>query len=288
MPYGVSSTCSSCTDRPSVTSCEGCGQKFCSTCQSNHRNELSLQLDELFNRRNELVVTMNTQIPATDDTDPPCLVDINRWQDDMIANINRIASRARQSARQMLRAASQDFRSKLDNISHDLSKRQKTSGYVEGDLERIRQQLSQLEDDLKRVCQPIRIETSNTINWDSLLVVVPNRASQIDARTITHQASSTYQVSNRPTNRPGRTILVKRQAAHCSFPLPSAVNNSKPINTPPPYTFATPANPFYTPPSTRRATLSSRTYQCICCKTTNYRNDSGASICSVCRSPAQL
>jgi hypothetical protein len=177
MSFGTSSICVLCASQPSITSCEGCQRKFCLTCLSRHRNELDLELDDLFNRRNELVEIINNNLPSNTTDKCPCFDEINRWQNEMHTNIDRIASTARDNVRQLLSETSKNVRIELDQISHDLQQKQKTGGYVEGDLNRIKQQLTKLNDMVQRFNEQIRIDSSisKNIPWDSLLFVLSNK-----------------------------------------------------------------------------------------------------------------
>jgi len=177
MSFGTSSICVLCTSQPSITSCEGCQRKFCLTCLSRHRNELELELDDLFNRRNELVEIINNHLPSNTTDKCRCFDEINRWQNEMHANVDRIASTARDNVRQLLSETSKHVRVELDQISHDLQQRQKTGGYVEGDLNRIKQQLIKLNDMVQQFNEQVRIDTSisKNIPWDSLLFVLSNK-----------------------------------------------------------------------------------------------------------------
>lgn len=181
MSYGTSSICAQCTAQPSISSCEGCQRKFCLTCLSQHRNDLSLELDDLFNRRNELMEIVNNHLPSNTTDKCSCFDEINRWQYEMHANIDRIASAARESVRQSLSETSKNVRQELDQISQDLQQRQKSGGYVEGDLNRIKQQLIKLNDMVQRFNEQIQIDTSvsKNIPWDSLLFIVPHREKSL-------------------------------------------------------------------------------------------------------------
>jgi hypothetical protein len=180
MSYHTSSMCASCTGQPSTTSCEGCQRKFCLPCLSTHRNELSQELDELINRRNELFEIISNQVPNNTTSLYPCFDEINRWKNDMHANIDRIALAAQDNVRQLLSEASKSVRVELDKVSKDLQQQQKTGGYVENDLNRVKQQLTQLNDTVKRLKDRIRIDTSvsKSVDWDSLLFVMSNEGSR--------------------------------------------------------------------------------------------------------------
>jgi hypothetical protein len=184
MSLRPSPNCVLCTTQPSIISCEGCQRKFCLSCLTKHRNDLSLELDDLFNRRNELVESINNHLSNNTTDKSPCFDEINRWQNEMHANIDRIALTIRDNVRQIISEASKTIRIELDQISQDLQQKQKSSGYVEGDLNRIKEQLIKLNLTVQRFNEQIHIDTSSSknIDWDSLLFVIPNRESQINIK----------------------------------------------------------------------------------------------------------
>ncbi|CAF2325250.1 unnamed protein product [Rotaria sp. Silwood2] len=193
MSFGTSSICAICRSQPSTASCEGCQQKFCPTCLSQHRDQLSAELDDLFNRRNELFEIINNSSSNTTKIISPCFEDINRWQNEMHTTIDRIATTAQDHVRQILSEASKNVRIELDRVSQDLQQRQKNGGYVEGDLNRIKQQLTNLNGIVQRFNEQIQIDTSNTksINWDSLLHVIHNNSNQTYTKVPNVPISST-------------------------------------------------------------------------------------------------
>jgi hypothetical protein len=284
MSFGTSSICVLCTSQPSITSCEGCQRKFCLTCLSQHRNDLSLELDDLFNRRNELVEIISNHLPSNTTDRCSCFDEINRWQNEMHANIDRIASTARDNVRKFLSEASKNVRKELDQISQDLQQRQKTGGYVEGDLNRIKQQLIKLNDIVQRFNEQIRIDTriSKSIDWDSLLFVIPNKETPPVVPSNSNLYSSFSQSKN------FNLIII----IHLFF-LGSSITTSMPHQN----FYSNTSTPTSVPraignlrPTGRSASISmgSRplTYTCIGCKTTNPLNENGRNICSTCRCPA--
>jgi uncharacterized phage infection (PIP) family protein YhgE len=124
-----------------------------------------------------LVEFIGTQAPGNVTDKCSCFDEINRWQNEMHANIDRVATVARENVRQILSGTTKNVRMELDQLSQDLQQKQKTGGYVEGDLNRIRQQLMKLNDTVKRFNEQVHIDTSisKTIAWDSLLFVIPKQ-----------------------------------------------------------------------------------------------------------------
>jgi hypothetical protein len=155
-------------------------------------------LDGLFNRRNELVEILNNHLPNNTTDRCSCFDEINRWQNEMHANVDRVASTARENVRQFLSESSKNVRMELDQVSQDLQQRQKTGGYVEGDLKRLEQQLIKLNDIVQQFNEQIRIDASvsRNIPWDSLLIVTPTKGTFSTAPPSRTLYSSFHQSKN--------------------------------------------------------------------------------------------
>ncbi|CAF0817804.1 unnamed protein product [Adineta ricciae] len=268
MSFNRSNTCALCTALPSVSLCEGCQKKFCYTCFNKHRNDLSLELDDLFNRRNELMEVINSQLNNDSLNVNPCFEKIDRWQNEMHAHIDRITAAARDTVYKLTFEINSNIRNEFDEISKELQRQQKTNGYIESDLNRLRQQLIKLNDTVQQSHNKIHVDSSNSrnINWDTMLFVATNKAPHM---TMTSTSVPSSPNLNNSLNRSSHnTMSLSRH----------------------PYSSSTHTPNFYRTVS-RTASLStgsrsSTTYACIGCKTINNLRENGPSFCSVCHSPA--
>lgn len=190
MSFSSLPNCSDCGKNPSTTSCEGCQKKFCQKCIHEHRDELSRQMDTLCNTRNELVEMMSN--PSTNSNS--CLQEIDKWRKEMHAQIDRIASKARDYIQKSAQESNKNVRTELDRVSQELQERQKSGGYVEYDLSRIRQQLEDINNRIQQLYAGSRIDTSNSknINWDSLLRISSISESLVNSKPAFTQASPSH------------------------------------------------------------------------------------------------
>ena len=175
------SICAMCSYHPSTVSCEGCREKYCMECIQKHREELSKGLDELCNRRNELVARTSESLYGSMVNSLPCMKEIDRWEKDMHEKVNSIASRAKSRVQQLFLDSNNRVRTELIPVSQDLQKKEKSRGYLESDLCRISQKLTELNDMIEKFAERTQIDTSNSknIDWDSLLFVRQNNPNQI-------------------------------------------------------------------------------------------------------------
>lgn len=182
MPLGTSTYCCRCRTKLSITSCEGCQEKFCNNCFNEHRTALSNEFENLVNFRNQIVEIINRPSSSTTASSDSCFEKINRWETEMQKKIADIAAKARAQAQQCTPQSDRNIRSELDRISSDLQQKQKTNDYLEGDIIQIRRQLQMLNDMVERFNNQIRIDTSNSnkVDWNSLLTVTRDNTNQSD------------------------------------------------------------------------------------------------------------
>ncbi|UJR33333.1 hypothetical protein I4U23_020782 [Adineta vaga] len=270
MSFNRSNNCALCTTLPSVSLCEGCQRRFCHSCFNKHRDDLSLELDDLTNRRNELMEVINSHLTNDSSNINPYFDEIKRWQTEMHANIDRIATEARNTVEKLKSDVNSNIQNELDQISKELQQYQKTNGYVENDLNRIKQQLIRLNQTVQQFNNQISIDTSSSknINWNTMLFVVTNGRPQMNPISTSVLASPNL---NNTFNRNScHTMSLSRQqySPYTSMNQPS--NNYR--------------------PNVRSTSLSMgsapRTYACIGCKTVNTIQENGRNICSVCHCPA--
>ncbi|CAF2077687.1 unnamed protein product [Rotaria magnacalcarata] len=289
MSFSYSALCATCKHNPSTTSCQGCRGKYCSTCIYEHRADLSRELDGLFNIRNEFVENISN--PST--KIHPDFDEIDRWEKEMHGHIDCIASTARDQVRQFQSESSKNVRIELDEISKELQERQKTGGYIEDDLNRIKQQLKNLGSIIQQSNEQIRIDTSvsNNIDWNSLIRVMPIHGSR------TNSISNNFQANQAPNYSQKHPVPNYFQTNPNFYNPSDSLSNSKKSM---PYqqvysresTSYMPCRTGMPLNSTRGASMGMGNpishFTCIGCKTVNDYYENGRNICSACKCPAPL
>ena len=98
MSYSSLSLCSACGSHQGSTSCEGCQQKYCYECLTNHREALIVEIEALTNARNEVKEKFDNELINCQSA----ANEIDRWARDMHSEIDRVAQRSKEQVREKL------------------------------------------------------------------------------------------------------------------------------------------------------------------------------------------
>jgi hypothetical protein len=90
--------CITCDKEKSAVKCEGCSQIFCFDHLPNHRQELSVQLDQIELNRDLFRQTLNEQM--NNSKKHSLIKEIDQWEEDSIKLIQQTANECRQVLRQ--------------------------------------------------------------------------------------------------------------------------------------------------------------------------------------------
>ncbi|UJR33332.1 hypothetical protein I4U23_020781 [Adineta vaga] len=164
----------SCNERKGNTRCEGCNQLYCISCMSEHHGELMIHFELLIGTQKELKESfVNVESNWQTNQEHPCLTAVDQWEKDIIDRIQQIAAKARTTIHEMMTKNLSDMRRRLDQLAFDMEQRQQEGNYLDNDIAGVRNQLKQLDHDIKHVHEKIRINCSGTnkIDWNSLLYI---------------------------------------------------------------------------------------------------------------------
>jgi hypothetical protein len=143
-----------------------------------HHEELGMQFGLLIGIQKELKQSFDV-VESTWQTknDLPYLVEINRWEEEVINRIRQIAAKARTTASEMMAKNMSDIHRRLDQLAFDMEQRQQEGNYLDNDIAAVKNQLEHLDNTVKHVNEKIRINytATNKINWESLIYVTTNK-----------------------------------------------------------------------------------------------------------------
>ena len=108
-----------------------------------------------------------------------CLLEIDRWEEEVIDRIRQIASNVRTTVNEIMAKNMSDIRRRLNQLAFDMQQRQQEGNYLDNDIAGIRNQLTQLNISMKDLHEKIRIDckATNTVDWASLISVTTNKRS---------------------------------------------------------------------------------------------------------------
>jgi len=178
----ASKRCSVCNKELGSMHCTGCDEYFCWKDFKTHREGMFTLMDKIVEERNRLQDEINNGIQHSDQQNS--LVDkIDKWQKSIIEKVKQVAAQARQQASILLNAKQVKINTEFKSFSEELAHLKESENYVERDLTRLNQMISQFKQDLKQSTQPTTIvlhtEQSDGINWESLIYVEEKQATVI-------------------------------------------------------------------------------------------------------------
>lgn len=140
--------CVSCGKEKAVMKCGGCSNDFCFNHMTDHRQELSQQLDEIENIRDLFRQSLTEQISKPQKH--ALLRQIDQWEQESINKIRETAQETRQLLMQHTTKYFNEMEVKLDKLTRQLRESRQENDFIETDLRQWKQQLKSLEDELQR------------------------------------------------------------------------------------------------------------------------------------------
>ncbi|CAF3388530.1 unnamed protein product [Rotaria sp. Silwood2] len=140
----VKAPCATCSKPIGIYRCEGCEKQFCPNDLSNHRNELSKQLEQLGVEHNKFQETL---IETAKDLRTHELISrINAWEKESKAKIKQAAEEARQQIVKHAETNIKDISTRFREMAERLHQAQQENIYDERDLKRWMEQLEHLKE----------------------------------------------------------------------------------------------------------------------------------------------
>jgi hypothetical protein len=179
--------CCLCTPKRTlaITSCHGCRHHFCNKHFSEHRNQLSKNLNIIIHKHDEILQDLKIRIDQSireqfDNEDAQNLFrEINQWEDRTITACRHAAEEVRTAVKQAFDQSRTNgaLSERLLFVAKELEEQQHTENFVERDLDRWFKLLEELKQDINR---PIKYPTSlavetRDIDWKTSL-----RLSQLE------------------------------------------------------------------------------------------------------------
>ena len=145
-----------------------------------HHEELGIQLELLIDAQNDLKTSFDVfESNWKNKKEFSCLLEINRWEEEVIDRIRQVASKVRTTVNEMMTKNMSDTRRRLSQLAFDMQQRQQEGNYLDNDIADIRNQLAQLNSSVKDLHEKIRIDCkpADTVDWASLIYVTTNKKS---------------------------------------------------------------------------------------------------------------
>jgi hypothetical protein len=198
MEMATTKQCSMCAKQVESVYCNGCDGYFCWKDMKTHREGMFIAMDKLVEEHNYLQDQLNKAIQPSNQQNP-VIEQINVWEKNVITKVKQAAAQARQQAIELLNAKRIKISTEFESFTKELARLKDSEDYVEHDLTRLNQMISQFKQDLKDSTQTnkivLRTEQSNMISWEKLIFVEAQQAI-ITSKLIRYFSRVNIQIAN--------------------------------------------------------------------------------------------
>ncbi|UJR16013.1 hypothetical protein I4U23_002928 [Adineta vaga] len=136
---------SNCT-QTTVANCEGCSKAFCPTHFTQHRNLLDEKMNLIMSKHNDLKKMFNHH--RSEPYNHPLIQNINSWEKESVAKIQRRAKELRKEVLQLTIANQNELSIKLQQLSDRLKQSRVNGDFIETDLQLWKNSLIELKTNL--------------------------------------------------------------------------------------------------------------------------------------------
>ncbi|CAF0775812.1 unnamed protein product [Adineta steineri] len=135
----IKKPCMKCNKGGGVTTCDGCQQTFCMKHIIEHRQELSIELENLVHEHDLLRrdVSQENQVH-------PLLTQINEWEQESMTRIQVVAENARADLQQLVDESKGNLRLFMDKMTNEVQSGRELDDYTETDLAKWTEKLKEL------------------------------------------------------------------------------------------------------------------------------------------------
>ncbi|CAF0731783.1 unnamed protein product, partial [Didymodactylos carnosus] len=157
-----------------ASKCSGCNSMFCKIHFFEHRQQLKSELECVIYEHDMLNQQYFKSSSQNNTENELKLFNIiNEWENDTMSKIRLAAEQFRQRFQQVIGEKKEKVRKEFQTINHELRTRQNVNDYVESDLSRWKDELTELKEKLEMIPTSIKISTeiSDRLNWSSMVQI---------------------------------------------------------------------------------------------------------------------
>jgi hypothetical protein len=137
--------CCKCNKGGATFTCDGCRLSFCLKHASDHRQELSQQMDNIGQQHDILKRDIDEET-----INETLLAQIDRWEKESIAKIRSSADEARTDLKRLTEESKSRLNDLMSKLSNELRLNRENDDYTEGDLDRWVNQLKEVRKELEK------------------------------------------------------------------------------------------------------------------------------------------
>ncbi|CAF0767853.1 unnamed protein product [Adineta steineri] len=169
----TSKSCSICGTIAGTCICTGCQSLFCQRHFDDHRRQMTIELERLMHSYHQLGMRTQETI-QTERVESALFHEIDQWQNTTMDKVYEVAEHAREQVLQIMRRKKTELIEEIKSIDKEIQIRQSVGDYVEYDLERLKNIINKLQQDLDQfIRRPIKLHINKTqqIDWKNLVYI---------------------------------------------------------------------------------------------------------------------
>lgn len=170
---GTTNLCPNCDKQEGIVPCLGCKQTFCVKHFQIHRQNLSVELENVITRRNTLQEYYSNRIvPTFEPARLDAWTSVDEWEQAMKIEIARTADEARKQLGIYSEQSRTQIERQLSQMTESIQQKLERENFMEDDIAKLTQQIDQLEESIQTEKYLPRIEVvSQPIDWNATVQV---------------------------------------------------------------------------------------------------------------------
>jgi excinuclease UvrABC ATPase subunit len=173
MAMATTGLCPNCDKQEGIVPCLGCKKVFCVKHFQIHRQNLSVELENVVTRRNTLQeYYFNTIAQTFEPTKLDSWNTIDEWEQEMKEQIGKTADEARKQLDMYSKQSRNRIEHQLNQITESIQQKMERENFIEEDIEKLTHQIDQIEEGIQNNKYHPRIEIiSQQIDWNASMQV---------------------------------------------------------------------------------------------------------------------
>ena len=165
--------CPNCDKQEGIVPCVGCKKTYCVKHFQIHRQNLSIELENVVTRRNTLQeYYSHIIVPTFDPTKFDTWNDIDEWEQKMKEQISKVADQSRKHLDTYTKESQNQLEQKLNQITENIQKKMENENFLEDDIEKLTQQIDEIEQGFQNNKYHPQMEIiSQPIDWNKIIQV---------------------------------------------------------------------------------------------------------------------
>jgi hypothetical protein len=152
-----------------IVPCVGCKRIFCVKHFQIHRQNLSVELEDVVTRRNTLQEHYHNTIAQTfDPTKLDAWNTVDEWEQEMKEQVRKTADDVRRQLNMYTNQSRSQVEQELNHITENLQQKMERENFIEEDIEKLNHQIDQVEEKMKDNKYHPQVEIiSEPIDWNA-------------------------------------------------------------------------------------------------------------------------